>query len=258
MTEPAGDSWLLAGGQTLIPQLARRAIRPSLLVDLGGLGELRYIRLNAAHLVVGAMTRQRDVECSVIARSACPLLVRAVNNMGNRQVRNVGTIGGVLAYADPRAQLPVVALALDAHMSLLSAAGSRDVDADVFFGGTAPRRRRDEILTEVRFPVFARSRGSFLQFASRPGDVPDVAVALVVVFDDAERTIAEARIAMTLGAGPSRVRQLEGRLTGLERATAVRAARGDRDLLGETAVGDAYRRNVAAILIQRCLAEAVT
>src|SRR2546421_8257542 len=129
------EAKVLAGGQSLVPLLSFRLVRPAYLVDLNDVGGLAGIRVDDGHLAIGAMTRQRAVETSPLVRERCPLLAEAMPQIGHVQIRNRGTVGGSLAHADPAAELPAVVAALDGEIVLQSARGRRQLTAEQFFVG---------------------------------------------------------------------------------------------------------------------------
>ena len=154
LAEHQDEASVLAGGQSLIPLLALRLARPAVLIDVNGLGELSGVSVSDGWVAVGAMTREYVAEESETVADAVPLLAAALPLIGHEAIRNRGTIGGSLAHADPAAELPAVARALDAQLVVRSRAGDRVVPAaDWFEGYLTTARRPDEILVEVRFPA---------------------------------------------------------------------------------------------------------
>src|SRR5256714_4344711 len=196
------EAKVLAGGQSLVPLLSFRLVRPAYLVDLNDVGGLAGIRVDDGHLAIGAMTRQRAVETSPLVRQRCPLLAEAMPQIGHVQIRNRGTIGGSLAHADPASELPAVIAALDGELVLQSVRGQRVLTPEQFFmtyltTAAAP----DELLVEVRVPVTPPRTGSaFLEVSRRHGDFALVGVAATVTLDEAGVCTAAA-IALT-GVGP--------------------------------------------------------
>ena len=176
----------LAGGQSLIPLLNLRLADSMTLVDLARVPRLDFVERRNGHLVIGALTRHRTLETSPEVRAAEPLLARAAREVGHLAIRNRGTIGGSLAHADPAAEWPLVATALDARVVLRSARGSRELSARACFTGPLTTAiSPDEILTEVQFPVAEQpARFGFQELCRRPGDFAMVAVACRVSLDD--------------------------------------------------------------------------
>ncbi|MBO0727983.1 MAG: FAD binding domain-containing protein, partial [Acidimicrobiaceae bacterium] len=148
------EAKVLAGGQSLVPLLALRLARPSALIDLGTVPGLEYIRRNDGHVAIGAMTRERVAERSDVVASDVPLLADALPLVGHVAIRNRGTVGGSAAHADPSAEIPAVALALDAEFVAASAGSERTIPAAEFFQGFfTTSLEPEEVLTEIRFPV---------------------------------------------------------------------------------------------------------
>ena len=252
LAELGEDAKVLAGGQSLIPLLSLRLARPTALVDLNGVDELQHISVNGS-VRIGAMTRHRHVERSTEIGASAPLLTAAVPYIGHPAIRTRGTIGGSLAHADPAAELPAVAVALDATFTAHSRRGSRTIPANEFFDGyftttLAP----DEVLTEITFPA-ARpgTKVSVQEMARRHGDFAMVAVvgqrdpdgdtrlALVNVADKPYRA-TEAEAAAQAGADPEEVADLATR--NLEPASDLHAS-------------SEYRVHVARVLVRRALTE---
>jgi CO/xanthine dehydrogenase FAD-binding subunit len=253
----------LAGGQSLVPLMNFRLVRPQHVVDLNGLGELAGIREDDGHLVIGAMTRQRAVETSALVAERCPLLAEAMPHVGHVQIRNRGTIGGSLAHADPAAELPAVVAALDGELVVQSTRGRRAVKAEQFFVGyLTTAARPGELLVEVRLPKSPPRTGSaFMEISRRHGDFALVGVAATVTVDDAGVCTASA-IALT-GVGPTPVaaREAARGLIGVKPAADVFEAVGRR--ISDSVEPDSdlhassdYRKHVAGVLTRRALAQA--
>ena len=173
---------LLAGGQSLVPVLNFRLATPALLVDLNRIPALAGIREEDRALVIGAMTRNREIEKSGLVRNRNPLLHAAMPYIAHAQIRNRGTIGGSLAHADPAAELPAVCVACEAEMLICGPRGERRVPAAEFFQGLfTTALEPDELLTAVRFPAWPTGRKfAFLEVSRRHGDFAIVGVAAVV------------------------------------------------------------------------------
>jgi carbon-monoxide dehydrogenase medium subunit len=181
LAEHGEDAKVLAGGQSLIPLLSLRLARPTALIDLNRVTSLSSIEVNGS-TTIGAMTRHRAVERSADVASHVPLLAAAVPYIGHAAIRTRGTIGGSLAHADPAAELPAIALALDATFEARSVRGTRTIEASDFFDGYFTTALEvDEILTQVTFPHAAPSTGvSVQEMARRHGDFAMVAVVASV------------------------------------------------------------------------------
>ena len=182
LAELGGDgAKVLAGGQSLVPVLAMRLGRPSMLVDINAVPELSQVSRSNGHLRVGATVRQRQVQYDDAA-AAVPLLRLALPWVGHREIRSRGTVCGSIAHADPAAELPAVASCLDATMVVASAEGVREIPAGEFFtGAMSTAILPEELLTEVRFPVAGDGEGfGFGEFARRHGDFALAGVAVRV------------------------------------------------------------------------------
>jgi aerobic carbon-monoxide dehydrogenase medium subunit len=254
------DALLLAGGQSLVPLLALRLANPSLVVDLNHVTELEYIREERGWLLLGAMTRHRAVERSTALRERLPILADALPLIGHRAIRNRGTVGGSIAHADPAAEWPALALALDGAMVVTGHRGVRNIDAGDFFQGLfSTALEPDEILQEVRIRLPESAAGTaFVEFARRHGDFGLAGVAAALSFD-AEERVSTARIAL-LGVGGTPVRateaerQLEGQALTEEgmraaAATCREVVQPPSDVHGSAA----YRLHLLGVLIRRTL-----
>jgi carbon-monoxide dehydrogenase medium subunit len=255
-----GDAKLLAGGQSLVPMMNFRLVRPAHLIDLNGIRELAGVSARNGDLVVGAMTRQADAERDPLVRERSPLLAEALPLVGHAAIRNRGTIGGSLAHADPAAELPVVAVALDARLKVRGPAGVRDLAADEFFvslltTALAP----EEILAEVVLGPWRPGWGwAFQEFARRHGDFAIVSVAVVVALESG-RLAQPLRIVLGgVGDRPVRAREAERLLSG-EPPTAelfeaaARAAVAALDPPADVHGSSEYRRDVARVYTRRAL-----
>jgi aerobic carbon-monoxide dehydrogenase medium subunit len=261
--ELGDDARPLAGGQSLIPLLSLRLAQPSHLVDLAGVAELAAIRTEDGHLVLGAMVRERSAERHDEVHRQVPLLAQALPLIGHPAIRSRGTVGGSIAHADPSAELPAVALALDAELIAQSRdRGIRTIAAEDFFTGFfSTALAPDEILTAIRIPASARGTGAAIaEVARRHGDFAVVG-AVAVVRLEAGR-IVDARLVLTgVSDTPLRARAAERALMGAEPtdgAFTEAAGQASRDLsppadLHGTA---AYRRHLAGVLVRRTLTEA--
>ena len=256
--ERAEDAKLLAGGHSLLPAMKLRLTRPSVLVDIGRLAELSYVRDGGEHVAIGALTRHRDVHHDPLLQVHCPVVSFAAGTIGDPQVRHRGTIGGTLAYGDPASDLPAVMLALDAELVVRGQGGERTVPASEFFTGVfqtaiAPA----EMLVEVRVPKRAAAGWSYTKMTRRAQDWATVAVAAIV-----ERTngaVGKASIGLTnMGATPLRASAAEDALAG--GATIAEAAAlipDGTDPSTDYAASADFRRHLAKVLGRRALEEAV-
>src|ERR1700746_1180226 len=195
LAEYQDEASVLAGGQSLIPLLALRLARPMVLIDINGLDELSGVSVTDGWMAIGAMTREYGAEESETVAGSVPLLAAALPLIGHEAIRSRGTIGGSLAHADPAAELPAVARALDAEFVVRGQSGERVVPAAEWFEGyLTTSRRPDELLAEVRFPVAAPGTGvAFLEIARRHGDFAIVGLAASLVLSGG--VISDARLA---------------------------------------------------------------
>lgn len=264
LAEHGDAAKILAGGQSLVPVLNMRLARPALLVDIGRLGELSYIREEDGRIAIGALTRQRSVERSELVRRRCPLLADATRWIAHPQIRNRGTIGGSLSHHDPAAELATIATVLDAEIVLTSQSAQRTVQpVEFFLTYFTTTARPDEMLTEVRFPVLQPGTGwAFVEVARRHGDFALVSVAAVVRLDEAGK-VAAARIALSgVGGAPVRAGAAEAALAGQVAgdatiAAAADLARRDLDCDSDIHASAAFRTHLAGVLTERALRQAL-
>jgi carbon-monoxide dehydrogenase medium subunit len=278
----AGDeaTKILAGGQSLIPLLNMRLASPARLVDLGRVKELAYVRERDGGYAIGAMTRQSAVERDERITRDVPLLAEAIRWVGHPQIRNRGTVGGSIAHGDPAAELPAVAVCLDARVTVQSRRGVRTVDArDLYLGYLATTLEPDEIVTEVWLPKLTESTGYvWLEFARRHGDYAIAGVGVAATVQD--EAIVSARLALTgVGGTPVRASAAEAILAGarlvgagssgrhpvggtsgaplsVEPArlrAAVEALRAATDPDDDVQATAQYRRHLAGVLAERAL-----
>ena len=241
------DARLIAGGHSLIPAMRIRLARPSLVVDIGRLRELSYVREAGDDIAIGALTRHHDLATSELLRERCDLLADAAAQIGDPQVRHRGTIGGSVAHGDPASDLPAVLLALDADFATAGPGGPRTIAAaELFQGVFMTALGPQELITEIRVP---RASGAYLKFHRRAQDWATVGVA-------AARVNGSVRIGLThMGATPLRATAVEEALSagaGAEQA-AAQAAEGT-DPVTDTQASADFRRELARVLTRRALA----
>lgn len=262
LAEHGYDAKPLAGGQSLIPTMNFRLAQPAVLVDLNRVAGLQGVEISPdGSLTVRAMTRQRAVERDTRLPTVAPLLAEAMPYIAHPQIRNRGTIGGSLAHADPAAELPAVAVALEATMHLQSRRGARQVKADDFFQGIfTVNMDPDELLTAVSFPPWPPHTGwAFLEVARRHGDYALAGVAAVLSLDAAGRCRAAKLVYLSVGDRPVYARQAGGLLTGkpitadLIQAAAETAATAEIDPTGNVHASAAYQRHLVNVLTGRAL-----
>jgi carbon-monoxide dehydrogenase medium subunit len=259
LAEHGDDAKVLAGGQSLIPLLSLRLARPTALIDLNGVAELSSITVNGS-TTIGAMTRHRMLERSADIARNVPLLAAAVPYIGHTAIRTRGTIGGSVSHADPAAELPAVALALDATVDARSTRGERTIRAaDLFDGYFATTLAPDEVLTAIHVPNAVPGTGvSVQEMARRHGDFAMVAVAASVTLDG--DGVTDARLALiNVADRPVRATDAEAALqagSSIDDVTAL--ATRDLSPVSDLHASAAYRRTVAAVLVRRALTEAIT
>lgn len=262
LAQHGDEAKLLAGGQSLMPMLNFRLLRPSVLIDLSAVSGMDSLTVDGETLIAGAMVRQTSAMQSHEVSAATPLVVQALRHVGHLQIRNRGTIGGSLAHAAPAAELPAVALTLDAEMVLRNSRADRIVHASDFFRGPfTTAANPDEVLTEIRFHNLAGSRTTFLELARRAGDFALAGVAALARVDSDTRTISEARlVAIGVSGEPMRLSEAEAVVTGAPatretfREAGIAAARQVTTFTDLHATAE-YRKEMLAVLVSRALAE---
>jgi carbon-monoxide dehydrogenase medium subunit len=252
------EAKLLAGGHSLIPLLRLRFARPSLLVDLGRVDELRYVRDAGDTLAIGALSRHHDLQHDPLIQEHCPLVSYTAGLIGDPQVRHRGTIGGSLAHGDPASDLPAVMLALDAELVVHGGGGERVVPAAEFFRGVFQTAvGPHEVLTEIRIPKLGPAGWSYVKFNRRAQDWATVGVAAVVRRTNG--TIDDAAVALTnMGATPIRASATEQALRSADDiGAAAESAVEGTDPPSDTSGSAEYRRHLARVLTRRALEEAI-
>jgi len=255
----AGDAKLLAGGHSLIPALKLRIARPSMLVDIGRLSDLAYVKDAGTHVAIGALTRHAAVAADPLLQEHCPIVSFTAGQIGDPPVRHHGTLGGSLSHGDPASDLPAVMLALGAELDVHGPGGARTIPATEFFTGVfetalAP----DEVLVEVRVPKLGASTGwAYLKANRRAQDWATVGVAALVHRDDGK--VAGASIGLVnMGATPLRARTAEDALAGGASVTDAAALVGDGTEPPTDHAGSAeYRSHLAQVLARRALEQAM-
>ncbi len=257
------DAKLLAGGHSLIPAMKLRLATPSVLIDIGRITDLKGIRRADSRVTLMAGSTHWAVESSRELATSVPLLPEVARHIGDMQVRNMGTVGGNLAHADPASDLPAAVLALEAELKATSRRGDRTIPANDFFQGMfLTALQPDEVLTEISVPTFGPHTGSaYIKFAHPASGYAVVGVAAVLQTDDAGicRTV---RIAIT-GAGTraTRATSVENALVGealSEKAIsdAAASAADGLELMGDIYASEEYRAHLARVLTKRALMQA--
>ncbi len=259
------EAKVLAGGQSLIPTMNFRLAQPAVLIDLNRISELFYIRPDQSGGVrIGAMTRESQVEHDRLIAERAPLVHETMPYIAHPQIRNRGTFGGCLAHADPAAELPAVAVALNGRFRLQSQTGERWVGADEFFVSLFTTLLEPaELLVEVALPPLpARSGYAFQEVARRHGDYALVGAAAVVMLDAQNRCEQAKLVFLSVGDGPVLARQAMAALKGQAptpepiRAAAEIAASADVDPGSDIHASAAYRRRLVNVLTRRVLTQA--
>lgn len=256
----AGEAKIIAGGQSLMPMLNFRVVRPRLLVDIGRLLELDFLRETPeGGLCIGALTRHRALETSPLVARRFPVIREAMRYVAHVAIRNRGTIGGSLSHADPAAELPMLALLLDARIVADSPRGERVLAArDFFVGALTSALDDDEIVVRIDLPGLPPGMGwGFDEFARRAGDFALAAAGVLLSVVDGR--IGEARLAMMgVGETPLRLRAAEALLVGqaldehlLQQA--VHAACDGLQPNQDLHASPEYRRHLAGVLCERVL-----
>ena len=262
LAEAGGDAKILAGGQSLVPMLNFRLLRPSVLVDINRIPGLAFIEENADSVRIGAMTRHFQLETSPVIARHFPIMSCAMTHVAHLAIRNRGTIGGSLSHADPAAELPMLAMLLDAEFHIVSSEGSRPVAArDFFLDALTVDLGGADIVTEIVLSKLPPNTGwGFEEVARRHGDFALAAVAATLTVSGG--AIAQTRLALTgVGPKPLRVAQAEALLIGhaLDAELIGRIVGAVRDgIAPETDLhaSSDYRRHLAGVLTGRALAAA--
>jgi aerobic carbon-monoxide dehydrogenase medium subunit len=253
---------LLAGGQSLMPMLNFRFVQPDHIIDLNRVEGLAYIRDTADGMEVGAMTRQRDLEFSELVERKFPLMHEAIQNIGHRQTRNRGTIGGSLCHLDPSAELVSCAMTLDATVVIVGPKGQREIKfAEFPVAYLTSAVELDEVLTAIRFIAWPAKHGyCFLEFSRRHGDFAIVSAAVLLTVDAAGKITRAAVTLGGMGTAPVRANELEAALVGKAPDTAFlhEACESCRsfEALDDVHAPASYRQHLATVMSRRALEKA--
>lgn len=252
LREHGDDAKLLAGGMSLIPLMKLRLATPGVVVDVGRLTDLSYIREEGDQIAIGALTRHRDLETSDLLSKQCGVLRAVAAQVGDNQVRHRGTLGGSVAHGDPASDLPAVLLALDATFTMRGASGERTVPAGEFFHGfletaLAP----DELLTEIRVPRAGANGFDYQKFNRRAQDWAIVGAVAATV--DGTKRVA----LVNMGATPIRATAVEGALQrGASISEAAEHAADGTEPPTDLNASVEYREHLARVLVRRALEQA--
>jgi carbon-monoxide dehydrogenase medium subunit len=246
------DARLLAGGQSLMATLNMRLSAPKLLIDLNGIGSLSGISVKNGQVEVGALTRHVAAERSADIAKHAPLIALAMPHIGHAAIRNRGTIGGSIAFADPAAELPACLLALGGEVEIAGAKGKRTVKADDFFKGLFETALGSaDVLTAIRIPAATRdSRIGFAEFARRHGDYAMIGLAATAKANG--KGLSNVRLAFFgVGATPLRAKNAEAALAGGDVGAAVKALSGDLAPQDDVQATAATKKHLAGVLLRR-------
>ena len=262
LAEHGDDAKVMAGGQSLIPMLNFRLLSPAVVIDINRIQGLDRIGEHDGGLTIGALTRHRALETSQAVNHRFPVLGAAMTHVAHLAIRNRGTIGGSLSHADPAAELPMMAVLLDAKITVARSGGSRAIDAaDFFESALTTTLADDEIVTHIDLPAPPAGMGwGFCEFSRRAGDFGIVGVAALVARSDGKA--GQVRIAL-LGVGetPLRARAAESILEGGAFdddaiGAAVEAVRETVEPNDDLHASADYRRHLAGVLTERALSDA--
>lgn len=252
VVEHGDEAKLLAGGHSLLPLMKLRLAQPAVLVDIGRLKDLSYVRDEGGHVAIGALTRHMDVETSPLLKQHVPLLAHAAGHVGDAQVRHRGTIGGSIAHADPASDLPATTLALGATYVVQGPGGRREVAArDFFTGFLESALAPDEMLVEVKVPKITGAGWSFQKFNRRAQDWAIVGVA-------AWRRGTDSGVALVnMGSTPVLATGVSAALAkGASVDDAAALAADEADPQADMNASVEYRTHLAKVLVRRALEEA--
>jgi carbon-monoxide dehydrogenase medium subunit/2-furoyl-CoA dehydrogenase FAD binding subunit len=257
------EAKIIAGGQSLVPMMNFRLARPEILIDINGIKELVYIKTEGDELVIGALTRERDIEQSPAVVEKWPLLAKAISFIGHSTIRNRGTIGGSLVHADPSAEIPTSLCALNGTLKAVGPSGEKNLQPEEFFlTYLTTSLEPSDLLTEVRIPALPQNTGwSFMELSRRSGDFAIVAVAILLLTEPSG-VCSEARISMG-GVAPTPVRaeQAEGlladqKITEELIAEAAQQAAEETDTEPDYHASAEYRMDMTRVFVKRGLLEA--
>jgi carbon-monoxide dehydrogenase medium subunit len=248
------EAKLLAGGHSLLPLMKLRLAQPTVLVDIGRIGDLSYVEDGSGTVRIGALTRHHDVASSDLVREQAPLLAEVAAQIGDPQVRHRGTLGGSIAHGDPASDLPAVLLALRGTLAVRGPGGEREIAADDFFTGflettLAP----DEVLTEIRVPAVPGVGWAFEKFNRRAQDWAIVGVAAALTNGSGGPGVG----LVNMGSAPLRAAGVEEALrSGSGAADAAARADEGTEPPGDLNASPEYRRHLAQVLVRRALERA--
>lgn len=253
LAEHGEDATVLAGGHSLLPVMKLRLAAPEIVIDIGRLTELSYIRVEGSEVAIGAATRHRDLVASQTLAAECPLLPAVARTVGDPQVRHRGTLGGALAHADPAGDLPAAVLALEGTVVLRSPRGRRAVPITEFYTGVfSSVKEPDELIVEIRVPRTGSAGWAYEKFTRRSNDWAIVAVAVIAAADGTRVGL------VNMGSTPLRAHATEQALAegrSVDEAAALAAEDSSPPADGQGS--PEYRRHLATVLTRRALRKAL-
>lgn len=264
LAEAGGDGKIIAGGQSLLPMLNFRLLRPSVLIDINRVPDLAYVRDDGDRIRIGALTRHYMLQTSELVATQLPVLHEAMQHVAHLAIRNRGTIGGSLSHADPAAELPMMTLLLDANLDIQSASGRRTIGAqDFFLGALTTALEEDDMVVEIDVPKLpARTGWAFEEVARRSGDFALACVA--VTLSNREDKFDRVHIGMMgVGETPMRADEAEALLEGQPYsdglvAAAINLIRASVEPNTDLHASSDYRRHLVGILAERAIKKAWT
>ncbi len=258
------DAKILAGGHSLIPMMKLRVLSPRIIVDINKIKELSYIKVKGKNIHVGALTRHHEIESSDIINKYLPILSDAAKVIGDPQVRNMGTIGGSLAHADPAADYPPITLALNATIKAKSLRGERKIMASKFFLDIfTTTLKPTELLTEVIFPLpSGKSGGAFAKFERKAGDFATVSAAVQIALDERERVKS---VGIGLGAaGPKPIKATKAERLMVKKKVddnliekVAERAKEEAEPISDLRGSAEYKKEMIAVYVKRALKKAL-
>ena len=257
------DAKILAGGQSLMPMMNMRYVTPEDVIDINGVNELDFIKLENDHLTIGSMTRQKDILSNQEIFDKAPIFREALNHVGHIQTRSRGTIGGSLCHLDPSAEIPALASLYDASLTVVNREGSREIHIDEWvLAYMMPSISDEEILTSISIPVWKNPHGyAFIEFARRHGDFAVCGAGTLVEIDTNDIISKVAIVVAGVDVKPLRLSTLESDLIG-KKATkdtleyACSSAK-KIEAISDVYFSTQYRQRLAGTLVKRSLEVAI-
>ena len=257
------DAKILAGGQSLMPMMNMRYVTPEDVIDINGVNELDFIKLENDHLTIGSMTRQKDILSNQEIFDKAPIFREALNHVGHIQTRSRGTIGGSLCHLDPSAEIPALASLYDASLTVVNREGSREIHIDEWvLAYMMPSISDEEILTSILIPVWKNPHGyAFIEFARRHGDFAVCGAGTLVEIDANDIISKVAIVVAGVDVKPLRLSTLETDLIG-KKATkdtleyACSSAK-KIEAISDVYFSTQYRQRLAGTLVKRSLEVAI-